>query len=84
MPWLRTPDAAEELACSPSFLKRNRDISGGFLIGEEDYVFGPSKTASIIWNTDSIRRKFHYRGRRLRDLEAAADPVLKELLIPTD
>lgn len=84
MPWLRTPDAAEELACSPSFLKRNRDICGGFLIAEEDYVLGPSKTASIIWNTENIRRKFHYRGRRLRDLEAAADPVLKELLIPTD
>ena len=72
------------MACSADLLKRSRDISGGFLIELEDYVFGPSKTASIIWNTDSIRRKFHYRGRRLRDLEAAADREIQKLLIPTD
>ena len=72
------------MACSADLLKRSRDTSGGFLIELEDYVLGPSKTASIIWNTDSIRRKFHYRGRRLRDLEAAADREIKKLLIPTD
>ncbi len=79
MPWLRTSDAAEELACSTSFLKRNRETHGGFLIAEEDYILGASKTAPIVWNTESCRKKFHYRGRRLRDAESAADQLLQEL-----
>ena len=81
MPWLKTSAAKVELACSADLLKRSRDTSGGFLIEEEDYVLGPSKTSSIIWNTDSIRRKFHYRGRRVRDLESAADQILQKLRI---
>ena len=80
MPWLRTKDAEEWLACSASLLRRNRDDHGGFLIEKEDYRFGPTKTSSIIWNTDSIQEKFHYRGRRLRELEAAADREIKSLL----
>ena len=80
MPWLRTKDAEDWLAVSASTLRRYRDINGGFLIEKEDYVLGLSKTAPIIWNTDSIREKFHYRGRRLRELEAAADREIKSLL----
>ena len=80
MPWLRTKDTEKWLAVSASLLRRNRDINGGFLVNEEDYVLGPSKTSPVIWNTDSIRRKFNYRGRRLRELEAAADREIKSLL----
>ena len=50
------------------------------MIEKEDYYLGPTKTSPIIWNTDSIREKFHYRGRRLRQLEDAADREIKSLL----
>jgi len=80
MPFLRTKDAEKWLACSASLLRRSRDDHGGFLIEKEDYFLGPTKTSPIIWNTDSIREKFHYRGRRLRQLEAAADREIKSLL----
>ena len=81
MPWLHTKDAEKCLAVSASLLRRYRDDHGGFLIEREDYRFGgPGKTSPILWNTDSIEEKFHYRGRRLRQLEAAADREIKSLL----
>ena len=60
--WLRTPTAAVALGCSQNHLKRCRDSHGGFLVGGEDYILGPSHSAAILWNVEKIRAAFHYRG----------------------
>ncbi|MCP9891874.1 hypothetical protein KBY57_12550 [Cyanobium sp. Aljojuca 7D2] len=60
--WLRTPMAAMALGCSQNHLKRCRDTHGGFLVGGEHYILGTSHSAAILWNVDSIRDAFHYRG----------------------
>jgi len=60
--WLRTPMAAMALGCSQNHLKRCRDTNGGFLVGGEHYILGPSHSAAILWNVDAIRAAFHYRG----------------------
>ena len=60
--WLRTPTAAVALGCSQNHLKRCRDSHGGFLVGGEDYILGPSHSAAILWNVETIRAAFHYRG----------------------
>ncbi len=39
---LRTPDAAQHLQVSQSYLKRFRDTHGGFLVGGEHYFLGAS------------------------------------------
>jgi hypothetical protein len=69
--WLRTPMAAVALGCSQNHLKRCRYSHGGFLVGGEDYVLGSSHSAAILWNVDSIRAKFHYRGMLRQKGEAA-------------
>lgn len=60
--WLRTPAAAMALGCSQNHLKRCRDTHGGFLVGGEHYILGPSHSAAILWNVEAIRQAFHYRG----------------------
>ena len=69
--WLRTPTAAEALGCSQNHLKRCRDSHGGFLVGGEDYILGPSHSAAILWNVEKIRAAFHYRGMLRQRGEAA-------------
>jgi hypothetical protein len=54
--------AAMALGCSQNHLKRCRDTHGGFLVGGEHYILGTSHSAAILWNVDSIRDAFHYRG----------------------
>ncbi len=69
--WLRTPAAAMALGCSQNHLKRCRDTHGGFLVGGEHYILGPSHSAAIVWNVDAIRAAFHYRGMVRQRGEAA-------------
>ena len=69
--WLRTPMAAMALGCSQNHLKRCRDSHGGFLVGGEDYILGPSHSAAILWNVEKIRAAFHYRGMLRHRGEAA-------------
>ena len=52
---LRTPDAAEFLQVSESYLKRKRDTHGGFLVAGEHYFLGESSNASIRWRVDRIQ-----------------------------
>ena len=72
--WLRTPTAAVALGCSQNHLKRCRDSHGGFLVGGEDYILGPSHSAAILWNVEKIRAAFHYRGM----LRQRGDAALKQ------
>jgi len=69
--WLRTPAAAIALDCSQNYLKRCRDTHGGFLVGGEHYILGPSHSAAILWDVDAIRAAFHYRGMLRQRGEAA-------------
>ena len=71
---LRTPDAAEHLKVSQSYLKRLRDTHGGFLVGGEHYFLGASSNASIRWEVDRIQEELHKRGRIQRE----AEQLLKE------
>ena len=73
--WLRTPTAAVALGCSQNHLKRCRDSHGGFLVGGEDYILGPSHSAAILWNVEKIRAAFHYRGMLRQRGEAALKPA---------
>ena len=72
---LRTPDAAQHLQVSQSYLKRLRDTHGGFLVGGEHYFLGASSNASIRWDVLAIHRELHKRGRIRRE----AEQLLKEL-----
>lgn len=72
--WLRTPAAAMALGCSQNHLKRCRDTHGGFLVGGEHYILGPSHSAAILWNVEAIRQAFHYRGM----LRQRGEAVLKQ------
>lgn len=72
--WLRTPAAAMALGCSQNHLKRCRDSHGGFLVGGEHYILGPSHSAAILWNVDAIRAMFHHRGM----LRQRGEQVLKQ------
>ena len=73
---LRTPDAAQHLKVSQSYLKRLRDTHGGFLVGGEHYFLGASSNASIRWDVLAIQRELHKRGRIRRE----AEQLLKELV----
>ena len=73
---LRTPDAAQHLQVSQSYLKRLRDTHGGFLVGGEHYFLGASSNASIRWDALAIQRELHKRGRIRRE----AEQLLKELV----
>ena len=68
---LRTPDAAEFLQVSESYLKRKRDTHGGFLVAGEYYFLGESSNASIRWRVDRIQEVLHKRGQ-LRQMSTAA------------
>ena len=63
---LRTPDAAQYLQVSQSYLKSLRDTHGGFLVGGEHYFLGASSNASIRWDVDCIQKELHKRGRMQR------------------
>ena len=73
---LRTPDAAQHLQVSQSYLKSLRDTHGGFLVGREHYFLGASSNASIRWDVDRIQKELHKRGR----IQRKADQLIKELI----
>ena len=71
---LRTPDAAQHLQVSQSYLKSLRDTHGGFLVGGEHYFLGASSNASIRRDVDRIQKELHKRGR----IQRKADQLIKE------
>ena len=73
---LRTPDAAQHLQVSQSYLKSLRDTHGGFLVGGEHYFLGASSNASIRWDVDRIQKELHKRGR----MQRAAEQLIKKLV----
>ena len=60
---LKTPQAADALGCSVSYLKRQRDTHGGFLELGKQYHRKPSSNASITWDVDLIRAEMNKRSR---------------------
>ena len=63
---LKTPQAADALGCSVSYLKRQRDTHGGFLELGKHYHRKPSSNASITWDVDLIRAEMNKRTRASR------------------
>ena len=64
---LSTPKAAIELSCSTYFLKRKRDIYGGFLKEGKHYFYsGKSSNAVINWDVELVRDELHYQGMKAR------------------
>ena len=76
--WLPTREAKIVLGCSSQFLKKNRDIYGGFLREEDHYMFGANMNSSILWNVEEILKEFHYRGRLLRKGQELISELKKE------
>ena len=60
---LKTPQAADALGCSVSYLKRQRDTHGGFLGLGKHYHRKPSSNAAITWDVDLIRAEMNKRSR---------------------
>ena len=78
--WLPTREAKNVLGCSAQFLKKNRDIYGGFLREEYHYIFGASVNSSILWNVEEILKEFHYRGRIIRKGQELINELKKEVI----
>jgi hypothetical protein len=62
-----TKEASIACGCSAQFLKKNRDIYGGFLKAEIHYILGANINSSILWDVEEILKEFHYRGRLIRE-----------------
>ena len=75
--WLKTADAAYICGCSQWYLKQCRECyEDGFLLEEEHYILGASKTASIMWNLPAVRKAFHERGKIIQE----GRKIVKELI----
>ena len=61
-----TREASFACGCSTQFLKKNRDIYGGFLEEQVHYIFGANVNSSILWDVDEILKTFHERGKTIR------------------
>ena len=61
-----TREASFACGCSSQFLKKNRDIHGGFLEEEVHYILGANINSSILWDVDEILKTFHERGKTIR------------------
>ena len=85
--WLPTFEAAAALNCSPSFLKRNRDLSGGFLVNDKHWRAGVSWNCPMLWNVPAIERLLQERGHQQvkeRHLQRQAEKVLAEVVTPAE
>ena len=65
MQWVPTTAAALVLGCSPQFLKKSRDICGGFLEEGTHYRLPFSGNASNTWNVESVQQALDERGRKV-------------------
>ena len=74
-----TREASIACGCSTQFLKKNRDIYGGFLKEEIHYILGANINSSILWNVSEILKEFHYRGRLIRQGEQIISDLKKEV-----
>ena len=75
--WFKTSEAAYHLGVSQWYLKQCRDCyEDGFLLEEEHYILGASKTASIMWNLPAVRKAFHERGKIIQE----GRKLVKELI----
>ena len=61
-----TREASIACGCSSQFLKKNRDIHGGFLEEEVHYILGANVNSSILWDVEEILKTFHERGKTIR------------------
>ena len=61
-----TREASNSCGGSTQFLKKNRDIHGGFLEEEVHYILGANINSSILWDVDQILKTFHERGKTIR------------------
>ena len=77
--WLPTREAITYLGVSSQFLKKNRDIYGGFLKEEDHYIFGANMNSSILWNVEEILKEFHYRGKLIRQGQELISELKKEV-----
>ena len=64
--FVTTREASFSCGVSTQFLKKNRDIHGGFLEEEVHYILGANINSSILWDVDQILKTFHERGKTLR------------------
>ena len=76
--WFTTKEATSCLGVSPQFLKKNRDIYGGFLKEEIHYILGANINSSILWNVSEILKEFHYRGRLIRESQKIINDLKAE------
>jgi len=75
---LPTRDASIACGCSTQFLKKNRDIYGGFLKAEVHYILGANINSSILWDVEEILKEFHYRGRLIRSSQKIISNLKEE------
>ena len=52
--FVTTREASNSCGVSTQFLKKNRDIHGGFLEEEVHYILGTNINSSILWDVDEI------------------------------
>ncbi len=73
-----TKEASIACGCSAQFLKKNRDIYGGFLKEDIHYILGANTNSSILWDVHEILKEFHYRGCLIRESQKIINELTKE------
>ena len=76
--FVTTREASFSCGVSTQFLKKNRDIHGGFLEEEVHYWLGANINSSILWDVDEILKTFHERGKIIRRGREAVRNLQKE------
>ena len=74
--WFKTPEAKIKLCCSDQFLRKNRDIYGGFLEEEIHYRYGANINSPIFWNVEECKKTFHLRGKVIREGRAMVKEII--------
>ena len=63
--WVPTSAAALALGCSAQYLKKSRDLKGGFLQEGLHYRLPISGNSSNTWNLATVEEAFAERGRKV-------------------